>query len=196
MPDLSKIRKLVGAAQNATDEQVLTTAETQLGELATAKADALKLASDLKGVRLELSSLAPEKPTARELRYARKAVDDARKRALESGAIDTKTADRAEKRFSRKAVDSDALTLSREVEDDDHLILSSFDTLIEFFETVEGNKPASPTGQKTGSQGTRPVLMLGSGDADEDNKDAVEAGKTAGEAWKKNQLAQRGIASA
>ena len=194
--DLSKIKKLVGAAENATDEQVLAAAETKLGEMSASVAsvktlteEKAQLSRDLAAAKLELSRAGgePAKPTARDLQYAGKIARQSRESAIKSGGITPANADKIEKALLPKTVAADALTLSRAVEDDDDRLLLGLDTAAAVFDALVGNQP-TPVANKL-ELGRHPI---DSGDPDAD-KAAEEEGRKQGEAHRKRELANRGI---
>jgi hypothetical protein len=157
--DLSMLRTKLGAAATVPDEQIpalaaqrITVLEAEAAKVGTLTGEKTELSNKVSSLNLELSRAKPPVPTARELHFASKAVAQARKAAIEGGAITVAVADAAEKRFLKKNVDLGKMELSRAVEPDDHTLADGLTNLLDFYESVAGNKPAPAPGEKSGKQ--------------------------------------------
>jgi hypothetical protein len=143
---------------------------------------------------LALSRATPAKPTAKELWMSARLFRDMKERAVASGAIDQPRADRIEKRFLG-AADTNALTLSRAPADSDVELSRGLDQAIEFFELIQGNTPGPKPGEQTAGQQLLELQRKAAGGEDDSAK-ARQDGQKEAEAYQKQQLQARGLATA
>jgi len=142
---------LLSAADSAT--RYYSEAESTKVELSRTAEELEEVKTRLATQMVEMSrATSPQPPSASELYWAGRAVLAEKDKAVRSGAITPAVAAKAEERFLRKPVDFGKITLSREVEADDHKLAAGFAQLMDFYETVQGNTPRQRAGETTGRQ--------------------------------------------
>lgn len=184
----AEMAKALKLAKSAIDS---ANAESERAELALSRAqEELEAANDEKDRALSLSrNTVTAKPTASELYFASKAVAAAKTRAIASKAITPAIATKAESRMVSKAVDFGTLSLSRDVEEDDHKLMLGLSRLLDFYETVEGNDPVLETGEISGAQ----VLGRATpGFVPDKQAEADKAAEAEAKQWQDERLASMG----
>lgn len=167
--DFSKLKKLLGLADNATDQEALDAAIAKFGtieqaqqalaqkttECTTLSTKVTALQSELDTKKQEVVTLSqranPIKPTANEMYLSSRVLREERDKAIGGKAINAATADKVIQRYCGDTKLQD-ISLSRAVGDTDIALLQGMNKAIEFFENVQGNTPAPPDGETTGAQ--------------------------------------------
>lgn len=170
------------------NEWFTKTIEDRASQHKTAMSRAETLEQDNKNLKL---SREPAKPSASEIYFASEAVKAKRDAAIKSGAITPACADAAHARFLKKPVDQAKLTLSREVEPDDHKIVTGYASLIDFYEALQGNTPTPTTG--TASMAMSRENPPGAGTPEAEAKKVHDEAFEQGKKYRDEQLAARGL---